>query len=530
MMRDTMKHSTAWTVRDVPLGGSRLSQALQDDPQLHGWLLSRPENSEQWRARVLALQARAKTTDWLTPIASAIAATGKAAERLGHAAAHGVVVTTGQQPGLFGGPTYTFSKAISALATADALQELSGVPVAPIFWAASDDADWIEAAVTYFSTPKGLEELSLVGPATDSIAMADVLLGNLDIPKAALRAVAGSGAHQSVLELVGNAYVPHATIGAAYVQLMRGLLEPLGICVLDAAHPAVRTAADPFLRHALKNAVAIAKTLASRTLAITAEGFRPQVDVMDNLSLVFHTQTDPSGRGRVRARVPLDGVSQTLREALVGSLGANVLLRPVMERALLPTVAYHAGPGELAYFAQVAPIADALGADVPLVVPRWSGEVIDMHAEGLRDRLGLTDAHLRDPHAAENTVARDAIAVEVQDAIERLQLAIETQVRAVSDTVVGGETGVTAAVVDGLGADLERRMLRFDRRVRASVKRKEVALLREVAVVRAALRPLGKSPERVLNLMPMLVRFGPDIFDAMYRLARLHAERLVAGR
>lgn len=530
MTPDDVEHDTAaWTVRDVLLGGSPLSCALQDQPQLNGWLAHRPTNAEDWRERVAAVQESARATDWLTPLAPALAATGKAADRLGQAAAHGVVVTTGQQPGLFGGPAYTWSKALSALAMADQLQALTGVPVAPIFWAASDDADWVEAATTYFATSHGLDMVSLVGPASEGIAMADVPLGPMDRARQALRAASGSLAHPSILALVENAYVAHATIGTAFVQLMRGMLEPLGICVLDAAHPAVRAAADVHLRLALQQASAIADALTARTNAISAAGFTPQVDVMDDLSLVFHTQTDSSGTQRVRARVPIALAGQTRREAMPGTLGANVLLRPVIERALLPTVAYHAGPGELGYFAQVGPIAQTLGMDVPVVVPRWSGEVIVTDAERRAERLGIGEDMLRDPHAAETRVARQAIAIEAQDAIERLQLAIETQVRAVAEAVVGDETGVSAAVVDGLKADLSRRMQRFDRRVTASVKRKEVELMRDVAAVRAALRPLGKSPERVLNLLPMFVRYGPDILHAMSRSANHYAARLVHG-
>ncbi len=42
------------------------------------------------------------------------------------AAGRGVVVTTGQQPGLFGGPIYTWSKALSALTLADEIEAATG--------------------------------------------------------------------------------------------------------------------------------------------------------------------------------------------------------------------------------------------------------------------------------------------------------------------------------------------------------------------------------------------------------------------
>jgi bacillithiol biosynthesis cysteine-adding enzyme BshC len=522
----------AWSVRSVPLGGSALSRALQDDPSLAGWLPARPGSAEAWTERLRRLRDQAVERDWLTPLAPAIAATGRAAERLGRAAASGVVLTTGQQPGLFGGPAYTWSKALSALAMADVLEEMSGMPVAPVFWAATDDADWVEASMTAFATRRGLEVARLEGPATDGIAMAEVPLGPVNVALGALASACGSAAHSSLLELVSNAYVPHATVGAAYVQLLRALLEPLGIAVLDAAHPAFRAAADPFLRRALQRTGAVAEALSARSAAIEAAGFTPQVDVRDGLSLVFRTTStvvDGEPR-RVRARVPIAEAAQVLREADPGSLGSNVLLRPVIERALLPTVAYHAGPGEYAYFAQVDPIAHALGLESPLAVPRWSGEVLDTRALARRDALGLDDSMLHGEHTAASRVAREAVDPEIQDALERLRVAIETQVRAVRDAVSRTEPVVAGEVVAGLASDLGARLERFERRVVAGVKRREAALMRDVAFVRASLRPDGQSPERVLNLLPMLARFGSSIFDAMRHEARAHAERLVHGR
>lgn len=520
-----------WSLRRVSLGGTALSQALQQNPALHGWLAERPRSVEEWRARVQRVQAAAHGHDWLTPLAPAIAATGRAAERLGRAAAHGVVVTTGQQPGLFGGPAYTWSKALSALAMADVLEEATGIPVAPIFWAATDDSDWVEAAVTHLATSRGLETLTLEGPPTEGVAMADVRLGSMHAALQSLRHASGSAAYDSILRVMDQAYVPHATIGAAYVQLLRAVLEPLGMAVLDASHAALRLAADPVLRRALQHAPAVSEALATRSGDIVAAGFAPQVDVLDDLSLVFRTTVGSSGRerDRVRARVPVVDAVRVVREADAGSLGPNVLLRPVIERALLPTVAYHAGPGEYAYFAQIAPIAMALGLESPLAVPRWAGEIIEGRADRLREALGLDETALRDPHAAESQVARNTVEPEVQDAIERLHVALETQVRAVREAVTRTEPVVSPDVVAGLAKDLTVRLERFERRVRSGVKRKEVALMRDVAYVRAALRPEGHSPERRLNLVPLLARFGPSILDAMRLDAYAYAKRLVDG-
>ena len=147
----------------------------------------------------------------------------------------------------------------------------------------------------------------------------------------------------------------------------------------------------------------------------------------------------------------------------------------------------------------------------------------------MRDRLELTEASLRDPHAAETVVARRAIEPALTDTIERLRVAIDTQLRALGSVVTAADGVLADTVVDGLARDLTARLDRFERRVTASVKRRETTLMRDVAYVRAALRPGGESPERRLNLVPALARFGTDIFDAMRDDARAYVDDLVTG-
>jgi uncharacterized protein YllA (UPF0747 family) len=206
-----------------------------------------------------------------------------------------------------------------------------------------------------------------------------------------------------------------------------------------------------------------------------------------------------------------------------------VLLRPVLERSLLPTVSYFAGPGEFAYFAQVEPVARALGAAVPVVAPRFACEVVETEMLARQQRLGIADADLRDPHAAERVVARSQLDETVSDSMERLRVALETQVRAMREVVAGEDAPVAEEVVEGLARDLAHRIDRFERRLLSGVKRLEHEAMRDVAAVRAALRPNGKSPERVLNFVPLLARYGTGLLERVRDAAAPHARELVGG-
>ena len=90
----------------------------------------------------------------------------------------GVVVTTGQQPGLFGGPLYSLYKGISAIRLAERLEVLLDRPVLPVFWVASEDHDWDEADHTYvIDTENELVRLQVPDPGHGHRALHRIPLG-----------------------------------------------------------------------------------------------------------------------------------------------------------------------------------------------------------------------------------------------------------------------------------------------------------------------------------------------------------------
>ncbi len=512
------------SVETASLGGSALSRRVQEGTLPASWGLRRPLDADAWRTHVRAV--RRVDDAWHHTLRPAFGHSPHTAaqQRLAEAASRGVVVTTGQQPGFFGGPAYTLTKALSALALADALQAELGFPVAPVFWAATDDSDWQEASLTHVIGGDGLQVLQMSGSATDGVAMAHVTLGDTREQRALLRASCGSVADPLVLDLIDSAYGDEtATVGSAYVVWLRSMLEPLGISVLDSSHDALRVASHPLLCTALQHAAGIDLALHERSAAIVDAGFLPQVEMVDGLSLVFHTSDG------VRSRVPLADAISVADTAEPGSLGANVLLRPVVERALLPTVAYVAGPGELGYFAQVSAVAEASHMATPTAVPRWAANWVEPHTERVLTRLGVQAEELRSPHEVENRLARAAMDRDVSDSLDRLRLTINAQVIALSQAVAADSQLVPAPVIDGLTRDLEHKLSRVERRLLAAVKRREVDTARDVAVACAALYPKGSSPERVLSLVPTLARYGMGVLSEFRAHANEHARALVRG-
>ena len=512
-----MTDGTRPRVITEPLGGSPLSVALQHrrlPAELQPWW---PASVDEWRDHA----RRTASGGWYDRIAGAIEASGPARARIDRAAKHGVVVTTGQQAGLFGGPVYTLAKALTALALADTLERETGIPVAPVFWAATDDADFDEARGTYVADADGLHHLEHVERPPAGTPMYDAPIGEVAALLAALRKSCGSAAHGEYLQLAWDAYDrPRATIGSAYVALMRGLLEPLGIAVLDVSSQAYLDAARPVLLESLQRAAAIATGIAQRTEAIRALGFDPQVTDDRGLSLVFALVNG------VKRRLTLEEAATFAARHPETVLSPNVLLRPVVERELLPTVGYVAGPGELAYFVQTNAVAEALERKPLVSLPRWSTSIIEPFAQRALSRLKLAPEELRNLPALQRRLATAAVPENVATAWARLQEQLRRSIGELGDAV-SHERLMPPAVIEGLERSLAHKLGRAERRLLAAAKRRDAQTQRDLGVAAAALFPLGKRQERVLNFIPMLARGGDELLTTMREAAEVHARSLV---
>lgn len=503
------------------LGGSALAQAAQRG-ELNHWYLERPRGPGAWRAYLDEVRGSANES-WLRELAPALDPRGAAAERLQRVIdGEGVVISTGQQAALFGGPLYTLVKALSALALADVLERQTGIAVAPVFWAATDDADFDEASGATILEPDGIRTLRLPRPQQSGVPMNDVLMPGVEQLVDQLAQACGSGAEPRPLEIVRQAYTSRSTLGGAYLMQMRALLEPLGIAVLDASHIALRRAAKPLLSRALVAAGAVERALRNRYDAIRAAAFEPQVDHLPELSLVF-----AGGPGGEKRRVSVPDAAKLVTTAETQALGANVLLRPIVERFIMPSAAYVAGPGELAYFAQVSAAADELRVPTPLAVPRWSATILEPRIERTLSRLGLAREQLRDRHAVEGRLAKTAMPDDVSEALLRLRDNIEANVAALE--VSDRDDLVPPASLQGLRRSLLHRVERIERRYLAAVKRRETNMMRDLAMTAGALYPEGKRQERVLSFVPFLARYGAPLIDLMRAEAERHASALVTA-
>ncbi|HET8656775.1 MAG TPA: bacillithiol biosynthesis cysteine-adding enzyme BshC [Longimicrobiaceae bacterium] len=437
----------------------------------------------------------------------------------------GAVVTTGQQAGLFTGPLYTIYKALTAARLADTLEERLGIPVLPVFWTASEDHDWAEVDHADLSI-RGHGVVRLVLPSTTDIPlpMSERVLGDgIGTVLDELRQLINTEPDASdVLTLVRAAYQPGATVAGAFSALMESLVGGLGVCMTDAADPALKQASAGVLLQALRESGEHEHLLTARSSELTGLGYGAQVGVLPGGTNVFHH--GPRGRERLYragagfvghdSRCPFTLAElESLSLSEPGRLSPNVFLRPVVESAVFPTLAYVAGPGEIAYFAQLGALFPAFGMEPPVVFPRGSATLVEPEVAALASEFELAGPDLARPwHELVERLARRSVPAEVQAALEALSQATAGGYRRVVEAGVEIDAGLAAELATLRNQALAT-LARAERKVLQHVKRRETTAIGRLRRLRDELRPEGAPQERVLNVLPFLARHGRGLVD-----------------
>jgi bacillithiol synthase len=448
-----------------------------------------------------------------------------ALERLAEPGA--LAVTSGQQPGLFTGPLYTVHKALSTAAFARVLERQWGRPVVPIFWLAGDDHDFAEAShVAWLAADGTLATASLPPrppdapltpmyrqPLGDGVAAAHEALG-ASLPPSEFR--------DETLAWLARHYRPEATVAAAFAGAMAELLAPSGIVCFDSSHPAAKAAAAPLILRALVHAGAIDADLERRYEALGETARTSGVMVGDGAALAM--LEGKQGRDRLvasdgafitrrgRERFTLDQLA-TVAEREPTRLSPNVLLRPVVESALLPTVSYLGGPAELRYLAFTPPVYERLGVERQRPLPRWSGVLVEPRVDRVLEKFGIELADLLEPSGAlEARLVRSQLPGDAVEALHRVRSAVEEGYAAlersageVDPTLIRPIQGARHQALAGT-QDVEKKLVQH-------LKRRQETEFGQIARARTAVLPGGKPQERVLTVAPFLARYGPALVD-----------------
>ena len=449
-------------------------------------------------------------------------------DRLRHGAA---VVVTGQQVGLFGGPMFAIYKALTAVKLAEEATA-GGVDCVPVFWLATYDHDLAEVNHVSLPGPDGaLETLTtsshgIPGAPVSAVPLGEEILPLLDRASVLLGDTEGT-------KLLRETYHPDETLGTAFARLYARWFADWGVIVLDASDGELHRVAKPIYRTAIERAGELAAALLARGEALEAAGYHQQVKVTPSSVLLFTLQNGS------RTAIHRLGKDNDQRDGFViGSEGAtekvspadllrrissapeqfspNVLLRPVVEDYLLPTLAYTGGAAETAYFGQAGSVYEALLGRVTPIIPRFSATIVEPKMQRLIERHGITVPDVfGGPDSLRQKLAAHSLPEDLQSAFNTAKESLDAHLTAIKARLARlDRTLVDAAetAVSKMHYQLERL---YTQAARAELQKGEL-ISRHAETLSQALYPEKGLQERSIGGIYFVARYGHDLLHQLY--------------
>ena len=505
---------------DYAFNFQAVSPFFAGDPTTHaGWAdaisrtLARPRSRTEIVDVLLAQQAKRGAPP------EAVAA----ARSLGEPTS--VAIVTGQQAGLFGGPMFTLLKALTTLKLAERVRREHGVPAVAVFWIDAEDHDWDEVrSCSVLDTNLERHTVSLPGrPAGSHAPVATVtldahILSALDQLEASL---ARTEFRDALMADLRQAYAVGRGMSEAFGCWLERVLGSRGLVVYDASDPGSKPLVRQVFVSELQQPGETARLAAAAGAGLVARGYHSQVHAHEDGLALFHMA---EGRRSIRQQgsqfqigdgsVPAAALIEQA-ETTPALFSPNVLLRPIVQDTLFPTICYVAGPNELAYLGQLRGVYDRFGIPMPLMYPRASATLVDANATRF---LTKYDLPLESLQAQDESALNQLLETQIPPAVERSFAStaetVETSMASVIDSISTIDPTLEGAARSTLGR-MQHDLQTLHGKMIQAAKRRNDTLRRQFMRTRALAFPDGHAQERTIGFVSFLNQYGPALVDRL---------------
>ena len=447
-----------------------------------------------------------------------------------------VVIATGQQAGLFGGPLFSLTKMLGAARWAQTLEQ-RGIPAVGVFWVATEDHDFDEIAACALSSGAELRSPRL---GEDSQPLLPVGMRTLGAEvEAVLQETAAlypSELALPVIEALRSTYRPDARVGEAFCRFMCWLTGENAPLLLDSMLPALKEAEAPYMARLVESRREVGEALdlaGERTLAAS---LKLQVRSRADLSPLFRLQGERrcrivwrgddeyelrGGEQCEGARLAVGELLETLDEN-PSVISPGVLARPAIQDAVLGTSLQLMGPGELSYMTQAAALYPLLGIDAPATSLRPQIMVVGARSRRRLEQLGLDLEQALGPEPElDAELARRA----GLDFVEQVRGRVLEEIDSLLEPSTELDSQLESPWSKTRGS-VDRALELFSSKVARSAARRDDTVRQRLSGLRAECLPGGAPQERVLSTAHFVLRYGRSFASAVWEQMEVDKDRV----
>jgi bacillithiol biosynthesis cysteine-adding enzyme BshC len=318
-----------------------------------------------------------------------------------------------------------------------------------------------------------------------------------------------------------DAYAPGVGMAVAFGRWIERVLGSRGLVVYDSSDPAAKPLVSSVFTRELSAPGETGKLATAAGADLVARGYHSQVQAPDAGVALFHLD---GGRRAIRQQGGqfVVGDQSYPRESLVQlatteptAFSPNVLLRPIVQDTLFPTVCYVAGPNELAYLGQLRLIYDRFGLPMPLMYPRASATLVDSAALRFLHKYQMAlEALQPQDESALNQLLHALVPPAVEEAFTSASQAIDSHMNRLVQAMPALDPTLEGAAKSTLGR-MQHDLSTLHAKMIQAAKRRDETLRRQYIRTRALAFPLGHAQERTIGFVSFLNQYGPALVDRL---------------
>ena len=422
--------------------------------------------------------------------------------------------------GLFSGPLYTIYKALTAVKLAADLGRRGLGSFVPVFWLASDDHDLAEIDhIALLNKESRLEEVRCPMPSREGKVPASGLVLPREIRDSVRKLEDLTMATEfkaDILARLNEAYEPGRTYVEAFARWLTRLFKGWGLIFIDAADPRFKEMGkEVFYREIRQDSPSTRRALEASE-RLRQAGYSSQIPLHEGILNVFYVEGErraiqaKNGTLNVKGAEPSVGKEELLARVKdrPSSFSPNVLLRPIYQDSLLPTVVYVGGQAEVAYFAQLKGVYEAFGLPMPVIYPRKSVTVVEKKVAQTLKKCGLEIPDLwAQPDALIMEMARRQVPETLEAVLRRAHSGLEEDFEALKAEVISFEPTLRGSL-DIARGKIGRQWKFVEAKVRQAAAKRNEATARQLRKAADNLYPNQRLQERVFNIVPYLIKYG----------------------
>ncbi|RTR32448.1 bacillithiol biosynthesis cysteine-adding enzyme BshC [Robertmurraya yapensis] len=446
-----------------------------------------------------------------------------------------VVVIGGQQAGILTGPLYSIHKVISIIAFAKEKEQELGVPVVPVFWIAGEDHDYAEVNHVFVKKQNQLEKMVYPYKVLDKRMVTDCKLDK-ELCKSWIEDIVETfGETDFTNELL--AFTDHALVHSEnfvdfFAYLVMEMFKEHGLLLVDSGNRQLRKLEKEILIEQINKSVEITTAVEAQQARLTAKGYSNTIEISSQAANLFYYDEEHYERILLEFNPETsifsgkDGsIAFTKDELLLMArenpekLSNNVVTRPLMQETLFPTLAFIAGPGEIAYWSEYKTAFELFEMKMPPIVPRINITLLERDIDS-----DLAELDLDLQNVLENGVGpeKEAFLDSVKD--KRFDsLFAETKQQLLANYQLIKEQ--TELEYKGLLRVLEKNesilltQIGFmEGKFEDALRLKHEVVLNKYERVECSLRPSGGPQERTWNIYYFLNKYGLGFVDQLTNL------------